>query len=110
MTELEEFLAGEIDQGSFPGAAALVGDAEAVTETAVAGHAVVDPERVPVAADTIFDFASQQPLEKVEVARGAFIQYLLVLPKVQILRGNLDEAKRFFNWLIFACMRPWFSR
>jgi serine-type D-Ala-D-Ala carboxypeptidase len=58
VTDLEDFLASEIEQGSFPGAVALIADADAVTEIAVAGHAVVDPERVPVAADTVFDLAS----------------------------------------------------
>jgi CubicO group peptidase (beta-lactamase class C family) len=58
VTELEKFLAGEIEKGSFPGAVALVADADDVTETAAAGHAVLDPERVPVAAGTVFDLAS----------------------------------------------------
>ena len=58
MTELEEFLAAEIQQGSFPGAVVLLRDADSATETAVAGHAVVDPEPVPAAADTLFDLAS----------------------------------------------------
>ncbi|HEY6066762.1 MAG TPA: serine hydrolase, partial [Thermoanaerobaculia bacterium] len=58
MTELEEFLAEEIGQDSFPGAVALVGDADAVAGAAFAGHAVVDPERVSVSADTLFDLAS----------------------------------------------------
>jgi CubicO group peptidase (beta-lactamase class C family) len=58
VTELEEFLAAEIELGSFPSAVALLGDADSVTETTVAGHAVVDPEPVPAAADTLFDLAS----------------------------------------------------
>jgi CubicO group peptidase (beta-lactamase class C family) len=58
VTELEEFLAAEIEQGSFPGAVVLLRDADSATETAFAGHAVVDPEPVPAAADTLFDLAS----------------------------------------------------
>jgi CubicO group peptidase (beta-lactamase class C family) len=58
VTELEELLAAEIEQGSFPGAVALLADADSVTETAAAGHAVVDPERIPAAVDTVFDLAS----------------------------------------------------
>ncbi|HEX9689691.1 MAG TPA: serine hydrolase domain-containing protein [Thermoanaerobaculia bacterium] len=58
MTELEEFLAREIDEGSFPGAVALVGTADDVVDMAAAGHAVVEPERIPVSGDTLFDLAS----------------------------------------------------
>jgi serine-type D-Ala-D-Ala carboxypeptidase len=58
VTKLEEFLDAEIEEGSFPGAVALVADENAVAATAAAGHAVVDPERVPVTADTVFDLAS----------------------------------------------------
>lgn len=58
MTDLDEFLTVEIEEGSFPGAVALVADADAVIETAASGHAVVEPESVPVSAETIFDLAS----------------------------------------------------
>ena len=58
MTELEELLSDEIEKGSFPGAVALVGGAEGVTEVAAAGWAVREPEQVPVSADTVFDLAS----------------------------------------------------
>ena len=44
MTELEEVLARELDAGSFPGAVALVGTADAVLEVAAAGRSVVDPD------------------------------------------------------------------
>ncbi len=58
MTALSEFLAAEIDAGSFPGAAALVGTSDGVLEEAVAGHASVDPEPSVVAPETLFDLAS----------------------------------------------------
>jgi CubicO group peptidase (beta-lactamase class C family) len=58
VTALSDFLALEIEEGSFPGGVALVGDADAVSETAAAGHAVLDPERIPVTVDTRFDLAS----------------------------------------------------
>jgi serine-type D-Ala-D-Ala carboxypeptidase len=58
VTELERFLGREIEQGSFPGAVALVGTSDEVMETAAAGHAVVEPEWIPISADTIFDLAS----------------------------------------------------
>ena len=60
MTALSEFLSAEIDAGSFPGAAALVGTSETVLEEAIAGRACVgpEPEREDVAPETLFDLAS----------------------------------------------------
>ena len=58
MTGLAEFLASEVGEGSFPGAVALVGDQDAVREIAAAGNAVLEPERIPVSEDTLFDLAS----------------------------------------------------
>ncbi|MDQ5856809.1 MAG: beta-lactamase family protein [Acidobacteriota bacterium] len=58
MTELQDFLAREVDAGSFPGAVALVGTADSVVEIAAAGQAVVEPERVPATPDTLYDLAS----------------------------------------------------
>jgi CubicO group peptidase (beta-lactamase class C family) len=58
VTDLEGFLAEEIEQGSFPGAVALVADADAVNEIAASGLAVVEPESVAVSAETLFDLAS----------------------------------------------------
>jgi CubicO group peptidase (beta-lactamase class C family) len=55
---LSEFLEGEIARGSFPGGSALVGSRDAVLEEARAGHAVVVPESLPVAAETRYDLAS----------------------------------------------------
>ncbi|MEP6993018.1 MAG: serine hydrolase domain-containing protein, partial [Acidobacteriota bacterium] len=58
MTPVERFLESEIADGSFPGAAALVGTADAVLEVATAGAAVVEPESRAVSPDTLFDLAS----------------------------------------------------
>ena len=58
MTPLDRLLAEEIEAGSFPGAAALVGSADAVLAEAVAGRAAVEPEQSPVTAETLFDLAS----------------------------------------------------
>ncbi len=58
MTPLGEFLASEIEAGSFPGGAALVGSSEAVLGEALAGRASVEPEPSDVAPDTLFDLAS----------------------------------------------------
>lgn len=58
MTPLEGFLAGEIEAGSFPGAAALVGTGGEVLEERSAGNASVEPEREPATAATLYDLAS----------------------------------------------------
>ena len=58
MTELETFLATEVDAGSFPGAVALLGTGDAVLEVAAAGDAVVLPEKIPATPDTVYDLAS----------------------------------------------------
>ena len=55
---LAEFLEGEIEAGSFPGGAALVGSSEAVLESAFAGRAAVEPDEDPLREDTLFDLAS----------------------------------------------------
>lgn len=58
MTAIAGFLEEEIADGSFPGAAALVGSAEEVLELAVAGSAAVEPEQRAVSTETLFDLAS----------------------------------------------------
>ena len=58
MTALADFLATEIEAGSFPGASALVGSSDAILGEAVAGRASVDPFPSDVAPDTLFDLAS----------------------------------------------------
>ena len=44
--------------------------------------------------DQAVEFAGQQPIEKAGEVRGAFLQYLLTLPRIAIFRGDLEEAKR----------------
>ncbi|MFY9586206.1 MAG: hypothetical protein WAT66_01985, partial [Actinomycetota bacterium] len=44
--------------------------------------------------DTMFALAAEQPTDKAAANRGAFLQYLGVLPRVHLLRGDLEEAKR----------------
>ena len=52
------FLEAEIERGAFPGAQyALSQDSHLVAE-GEAGHAVVDPEKIAVSSDTIYDIAS----------------------------------------------------
>ena len=58
MTRIESYLAGEIAEGSFPGAVALVGSRDDVLEEAAAGAACVEPERAEATAGTLYDLAS----------------------------------------------------
>jgi CubicO group peptidase (beta-lactamase class C family) len=58
MTAFGRFLEDEIEAGSFPGAAALVGSADGVLAEAVAGRASVEPGESPVTVETLFDLAS----------------------------------------------------
>jgi CubicO group peptidase (beta-lactamase class C family) len=53
-----DFLAREIEAGSFPGGAALVGTGEVVVESAAAGDAAVEPGAVGLSDQTLFDLAS----------------------------------------------------
>jgi serine-type D-Ala-D-Ala carboxypeptidase len=58
MTLVEEFLAREIEAGSFPGGVALVGDAENTLEERAAGDACREPDRVAAKVGTLYDLAS----------------------------------------------------
>ena len=58
MTRLAGFLAEEVREGSFPGAAALVGSSGSVFEVAYAGDAAREPRREAVSSATLFDLAS----------------------------------------------------
>jgi tetratricopeptide (TPR) repeat protein len=44
--------------------------------------------------DEMFALADQQPREMAGQSRGAFLQYLVVLPRVLLLRGDVEEAVR----------------
>jgi CubicO group peptidase (beta-lactamase class C family) len=81
VTELEDFLAREVDAGSFPGAVALVGTGDAVVEVAAAGQAVVEPERVAATPDTLYDLASlTKPLVSGALVAAALPQLDLSSP------------------------------
>jgi CubicO group peptidase (beta-lactamase class C family) len=72
VTLLGEFLRREIEEGSFPGGAALVGSASAVLEAEHAGSAAVVPAADPLAGDTLFDLASlTKPLATGALAAAA---------------------------------------
>ena len=55
---LSDFLEREIEAGSFPGGAALVGTAEGVVGSAAAGKAAIEPEAAALSEKTLFDLAS----------------------------------------------------
>jgi CubicO group peptidase (beta-lactamase class C family) len=72
LSRLDEFLRREIEEGSFPGASALVGSADSVLEQAAAGSASVEPVSAPAAPDTLFDLASlTKPLAAAALVHAA---------------------------------------
>jgi CubicO group peptidase (beta-lactamase class C family) len=58
VTRLSDFLAREIESGSFPGGVALAGTSEKILDLAFAGLAAVEPREEPATADTLYDLAS----------------------------------------------------
>ncbi|HTR03181.1 MAG TPA: serine hydrolase domain-containing protein [Thermoanaerobaculia bacterium] len=58
MSVLGDYLAREIEAGSFPGASALVGSESEVLAEAVAGHAAIEPGRDAATDATLWDLAS----------------------------------------------------
>lgn len=55
---VSSYLQSEILRGSFPGAQYLIGERRQVIAEDSLGWAVVEPERIPVTLDTIYDLAS----------------------------------------------------
>lgn len=55
---VSSYLQSEIFRGSFPGAQYLIGERQQVIAEDALGWAVVEPERLPVTIDTIYDLAS----------------------------------------------------
>ena len=73
MSRLGDWLEEEVEAGSFPGGAALVGSADAVIESAQAGQAAIDPAPDALTAATLFDLASlTKPL-----VTGALVRHVL---------------------------------
>lgn len=82
-----------VETGAYPGAVAAVGGADGLFVTRAFGHAALEPEAVPMQADTLFDLAS---LTKVVATTPAVLRLLedglLVLetPVQQILPAFRD--------------------
>ena len=55
---ISTFLENEIARGAFPGAQYAVGERGEIIYEAALGHAVIEPERIAAALDTIYDLAS----------------------------------------------------
>ena len=91
MTSIPEFLEGEIAEGSFPGAAALRGTAEEVSELCVAGSASVEPRHTAVTTQTLFDLAS---LTKPLCVGGIFAAAGRALPLDAVPGRFLPEWKK----------------
>ena len=86
--QISKFLQERIDAGDFPSAVYLVAEKGEIVFTDALGHAVVEPERIPVRLDTIYDLAS---VTKV-VASG------LVAAKLYE-NGKLDLDERLGTYL-----------
>lgn len=79
---IRAFLGREIDVGSFPGAAWVVGTGAGILDEGAAGHAVSVPLRIAATPDTIYDCASlTKPL----------VTALLALLAVAERRISLDD-------------------
>lgn len=55
---VSNYLKSEIARGSFPGAQYLIGEDQQIVAEDALGWAVLEPERIPVTLDTIYDLAS----------------------------------------------------
>src|SRR6185503_3883189 len=55
---ISNYLKSEIARGSFPGAQYLIGEDQRIVAEDALGWAVLEPERIPVTLDTIYDLAS----------------------------------------------------
>lgn len=55
---LSEYLETQIARGAFPGAQYVVGEDQQIIREGAVGFAVIEPERIPVTIDTIYDLAS----------------------------------------------------
>lgn len=89
MSELDRFLAREIDVGSFPSASYAIGSLDGIVRENALGHAVAVPLRIAATTDTIFDCASiTKPL----------ITGTLVLQAVAEGRIGLDDEYRGYTF------------
>ncbi|HKP85366.1 MAG TPA: serine hydrolase domain-containing protein, partial [Blastocatellia bacterium] len=55
---VSEYLQSQIARGAFPGAQFVIGEDHNIIAEGAVGLAVVEPERIPVSVDTIYDLAS----------------------------------------------------
>jgi CubicO group peptidase (beta-lactamase class C family) len=84
---IDDFLAREIEIGSFPGAVYAVGNATAIETEGALGNAVVVPARIPATLETIYDCAS---------VTKVLVTTTLVLQAVEEGRFRLDDEFRGF--------------
>jgi CubicO group peptidase (beta-lactamase class C family) len=120
--QISEFLQSRIDAGDFPSAVYLAAEKGEIVLHDAVGFAVVEPEKIPARADTIYDLASlTKPLvtgllcakliEKKELRLGRLIDFYLSefsLPE-SAKEGKYDVAieellthkSDFINWKPF---------
>jgi CubicO group peptidase (beta-lactamase class C family) len=79
---IADYLAREIEIGSFPSASWAVGSSHGIDEAGALGHAVVVPVRIPATVDTLYDCAS---------VTKVLITTTLVLQGVAEGRFSLDD-------------------
>jgi CubicO group peptidase (beta-lactamase class C family) len=90
---LDDFLRGEIDAGSFPGAVYAIGSSRGIERENALGHAVAVPLRIPATLDTIFDCASlTKPLVTTTLA-------LQSLPMNDSVRSLLTHTSGLRAWM-----------
>ncbi|HWP44445.1 MAG TPA: serine hydrolase [Blastocatellia bacterium] len=115
---LSEYLQAEIREGQFPGAQYLIGQDRQVVEEGALGFAVVEPERIPTTADTVYDLASlTKPLitsllavrlaERGEIDLDAPLKEYLVEFKDQTGdKGRITLTQLLTHTSGFAAWRP----
>src|SRR5437867_3175358 len=77
---IDSFLTREIDVGSFPSAAYVVGSARGIELEGAVGHAVAVPLRVPATVETVYDCASiTKPLVTTTLILQAVAEHQITL-------------------------------
>ena len=103
--KLDQYLEGEIERGSFPGAVYAVGRGSEILLLNALGFSVVDPATIRATSDTIYDVASlTKPLLTTTLvllghAQGAFDLHEPVSKYLEELKGTDKAAFTFVDLL-----------
>ena len=98
---IEQFLQRQIERGSFPSAVAAVGSSKELLAVVARGNAVLVPEEIPTAVETIYDCASiTKPLITAALILRAMEEGLLSLESpVRQTLTELPERMSSITWL-----------